>query len=270
MANIHPTAVVDSGARLADDVTVGPFCIVESDVEIGAGSVLRSHAVVRRYTTLGMNNTLDSFVVLGGEPQDVKFDPDSETYLRIGDNNAFREGVTISRATAPGQASTVGNDTYWMANSHAGHDTTIHDGVTLANAALVAGHSTIGPRAILSGGAMVHEFTWIGEMVMSRGMAGISQHVPPFVMVAGINSVAGLNVVGLKRSPNITDEDRAQVKEAFAITYRRKLTPAQAVEEMDACSDWGAPASRFRQFVRDIVAAEKPFNRGLCPMRGDR
>ena len=267
MANIHPTAIVDQSAKLTDDVTVGPFCIVEGDVEIGPGTVLRHHVVVRRHTTLGANNTLDAFVVLGGEPQDVKFAPDTVSYVRIGDDNVFRESVTISRAATLGEATTVGNGTYWMANSHAGHDTTIGDGVTLANGVLVAGHVTVGPQTILSGGVLIHQYTWLGEMVMTRGQTGAGQHVPPFVLIAYINSVVGLNVVGLRRAAEITDEDRRQIKEMFDLTYRSKLTPSRALEKMDACTDLGAPAGRFRDFVRKTVAAEPPYNRGLCPMR---
>jgi len=268
MANIHPTAIVDGNAKLADDVIVGPFCIIEGDVEIGPGTVLRQNVIVRRYTTMGANNYVDPFVVMGGEPQDRKFKPETVSYLCIGSDNIFREGVTISRATKPGGSTTVGNGTYWMANSHAGHDVTICDEVTLVNGSMVGGHSTIGLRAILSGTVLIHQFTWIGEMVMTQGGTAISQHVPPFVMVAGLNSVVGLNVVGLRRAETMTDEDRKQIKAAFNITYRSKYTPAQALEKMDACSDWGAPAGRFRDFVRQIIAAQPPFNRGLCPMRG--
>ncbi len=266
MADVHPTAMVDGSAKLADDVTVGPFCIVEGDVEIGPGTVLRQHVIVRRYTTLGANNFVDAFVVLGGEPQDVKFRADTVSYLRIGDNNIFREGVTISRATEPGGVTTVGNDTYWMADSHAGHDATIGDGVILVNAALVGGHATIGPRAILSAGVMVHQFTWVGEMVMAQGKAAITQHVPPFVMFANINVVIGLNVVGLRRAADITAEDREQIKEAFGITYRSKLTPAKALEKMEACTDWGGPAERFRDFIRKVITAKPPYDRGLSAM----
>lgn len=267
MADVHPTAIVDGSAKLADDVTVGPFCVVEGDVEIGPGTVLRQHVIVRRYTTLGANNFVDAFVVLGGEPQDVSFRADTVSYVRIGDNNIFREGVTISRATEPGGATTVGDDTYWMANSHAGHDATICDGVTLANAVLVAGHATIGSGAILSGGVMIHQYTWVGEMVMTRGRAANSQHVPPFVMLVDINTIVGLNVVGLRRAADISAKDREQIKEAFSITYRSKLTPAKALEKMEACTDWGGPAGRFRDFIRRTITAEPPFDRGLCPMR---
>ena len=127
MATIHSTALVDPAAKLADDVEIGPYCLVEADVALGPGTVLRPHAIVRRYTTLGSGNFVDSFAVLGGLPQDLKFKPDTVSFVRIGDNNVFREGVTVSRATGEGHATTVGSGTYWMTGSHAGHDATVHD-----------------------------------------------------------------------------------------------------------------------------------------------
>ena len=265
MPKIHPTAVVDPGALIADGVEVGAGCIVEGGVKVGAGTVLRPHAVVRRGTTLGKDNFVDSFAVLGGDPQDLGFDRKTETFVKIGDGNTFREGVTVSRATKPGGATTIGDKTYWMAASHAGHDATVGDGVVIVNAVLLAGHAVVGDRAILSGGTLVHQFTWIGEMVMTQGKAGIGMHVPPFVMVAEVNQVIGLNLVGLRRNPAFTDEDRRQIKQAFALTYRSGLPRGKALEEMEACTDWGPAAGRFRSFVRRVLEAQKPHNRGLCP-----
>lgn len=266
MPEIHQTAAVDPGATLADDVEVGAGCVVESGVAIGAGTVLRPHAVVRRGTTLGKDNLVDSFAVLGGDPQDLSFDRKTETFLHVGNGNTFREGVTISRATKPGGATTVGDNTLWMANSHAGHDSTIGSGVVIVNAVLLAGHTVVGDRAILSGNTLVHQFTWIGEMVMTQGHSGIGMHVPPYVMVAGINEIVGLNLVGLRRNPAFTDEDRRQIKEAFRLTYRSGLPRAKAVEEMNACKDWGPAAAKFRGFVQKVLEASKPHNRGLCAM----
>ena len=265
MTKIHPTATVDPAAKLAEGVEIGAYSVVEADVEIGAGTVIRPHAVIRRYTTLGQKNLVDSFVALGGEPQDFKFDPDMVSFLRIGHNNTFREGVTISRATGEGEATTVGSNTYWMANSHAGHDCTIHDDAVLVNGALVAGHCTIGRGVILSGNCMVHQFCWIGESVMFQGMAGIGMHVPPYVMCAGVNNVLSLNAVGLRRRPDISPEDRRQIKEAFQITYRSGMNTIRALEEMDSRKGWGGAAGRFREFVRKVLEAENPFKRGLCP-----
>ncbi|MBI5725818.1 MAG: acyl-ACP--UDP-N-acetylglucosamine O-acyltransferase [Planctomycetes bacterium] len=267
MPKIHPTAIVDPKAALAEDVEIGPHCLIEPDVKIGPGTVLLSHCIVRRYTTLGEGNMLDSFVVLGGEPQDLKFSPDTVSYLQIGDKNTFREGVTISRATTPGGATTVGSRTYWMGYSHAGHDTTVEDEAILANGALVAGHSVIGRGAILSGNVLIHQFVWIGERVMTQGGAATSQHIPPFCMLSRrSNTISTLNVIGLRRAPDITEADRTQIKEAFDLLYRKALTPKKALDEMDHRSNWGAPAIRFREFVRKVLAAQKPYNRGLCSL----
>ncbi|MDE2291529.1 MAG: acyl-ACP--UDP-N-acetylglucosamine O-acyltransferase [Elusimicrobia bacterium] len=266
MAKIHPTAVVDPTAKLADDVEVGPGCVVEAETSVGAGTVLRPHAVIRRGTSLGAGNFVDSFAVLGGDPQDLSFDPKTPSFVRIGDRNVFREGVTISRATKPGGATTVGSGTYWMATSHAGHDCAVGDGVILVNAVLLAGHVVVGDRAILAGATKVHQFTWVGEGVMTQGGAGMSMHVPPFTLAANVNELMGLNAVGLRRNPALKDEDRRQIKEAFALVYRSGLPKAEAVARMEACSDWGGPASRFRDFVKRALTAEKPHNRGLCPL----
>ena len=264
MPKIHPTATVDPEAKIADDVEIGPYCLVEPGVEIGRGCRLRNHVVIRRHTTLGRNNSVDAFVAFGGEPQDHKFDSSSVTSLRIGDDNIFREGVTISRATGEGNATVVGNKTYWMAYSHAGHNTIIEDEAVLVNGCAIAGHVRIGRKTILSAHVVVHQFCWVGEMVRSQGNAGISAHTPPYVMFARINQVVGLNVVGLRRAEELRDKDRRQIREAFALLYRSGLTPTKALEKMDRCTDWGPAADKFRQFVRRALAAQPPYNRPLC------
>ena len=265
MAKVHPTAIVDPAAELADTVEVGPHAVVESDVKIGEGTVLRSHAVVRRYTTLGGGNLVDSFAVLGGPPQDYNFTPETVSYLRIGDNNVFREGVTINRATGAGNATTVGNGTYWMAQSHAGHNVTVEDEVVLVNSAVLGGYARVGYKALLSSHVGVHQFTWVGRMAIGQGNAGTSCHVPPYCIFAeGINRVVGLNAVGLRRAEHISAEDRRQIKEAFRITYRSGLSLRGALAQMEACGDWGEAAGLFRDFIREVIGAEGPFARRLC------
>jgi UDP-N-acetylglucosamine acyltransferase len=270
MPKIHPTAIVDPSARLADDVEIGPSCIVEDDVQIGPGSVLRSHAIIRKHVTMGKGNLVDPFTVLGGEPQDLKFNPQTVSFLRIGDDNVFREGVTISRATGEGLSTVVGSRTYWMTGSHAGHNATIEDEVILINQSAVAGHATIGRRAILSAHVGIHQFCWVGEMVMSQGNSASGSHVPPYTIMAGVSEVIGLNSVGLRRAADITDKDRAEIKEAFRLTYRASLTPAKALVKMDAHSEWGAAAGKFRDFVRQVLDAKPPFKRPLCSLRSLR
>ena len=264
---IHETALVDGSAELGDGVVVGPHVVVESDVVIGDGCELMTGAVVRRYTTLGQGNVVHPFCVLGGEPQDYKFDTGEKTYLRIGSNNIFREHVTISRATTPGGATVIGDGCFFMTGSHVGHDSVVGNRVVLTNSAALAGHCEIADGVILSAYVAVHQFCRVGELVMMQGTAGISQHVPPFVIIRGINYVVGLNSVGLRRADYITDDDRRQIKEAYRMLYRSSLKPKDALTEMDARSDWGAPAGRFRDFVRRALDAEAPYNRGMPTAR---
>ncbi len=267
MPKIHPTAIVHPDAKIAADVEIGAYCIVESDVQIAEGCVLREHAIVRRYTTLGKGNFIDSCAVLAGEPQDLKFDSQTVSYLRIGNDNVLREGVTISRASVPGGATVVGDRTYFMGYSHVGHDAVIEDEVILVNSALVAGHATIGRGAFLSGHVVVHQFTWVAEGVMSRGNSAASAHVPPFTLFADVNRIVALNSVGLRRNTELTAEDRNQIKEAFRLTYRSGLSTTRALEEMKSHTDWGEAAGKFRDFVGKVIDAQKPYNRGMCQMR---
>ena len=268
MPKIHPTAIVDVGAHLGDDVEVGPYCIVEKDVVLGAGTVLRAHVAVRRYTTMGRGNFVDSHAVLGGEPQDYKFDPKSKTAVQIGDDNTFREGVTISRATGEDNVTRIGNRVYMMVGTHVGHNAVLGDGAILVNCAALGGHAEAGTGAILSGYSALHQYCRMGDLALMQGGAIMTMHLPPYVIAANpINKVAGLNSVGLRRAAHISREDHAQIKEAFRLTYRSGLSPTKALEEMDARTDWGQAADVFRRFVRDVLAAEGPYRRGLCSMR---
>ncbi len=267
MPKIHPTAIVHPTAVFADDVEIGAYSIVEADVVIGPGTALRDHAILRRYTTIGQNNIVDSHAVLGGVPQDFKFNPQTVSYLHVGDNNVFREGVTISRATGEGEATIVGNRTYWMTAAHAGHDAVIEDDAILVNGAALAGHTVLGRGAILSAHVAVHQFCWVGERAMGQGNSATSMHIPPFALFAGANKVVSLNVVGMRRSEEITKEDRRQVQEAFDLIYRGSLTVSDALRAMDERTEWGWAGARFRDFVRRVISARPPFNRGLCPLR---
>jgi UDP-N-acetylglucosamine acyltransferase len=267
MSVISPTAHVSAGARLAEDVEVGPGAVIEDGVEIGSGCVIRPYAILRSGTVMGANNYVDSHAVLGGLPQDRKFDPATRTYVRIGEGNTFREFVTISRATVEGGATVIGNGTYFMTCSHAGHDARVGDGVTLANSAVLGGHSELGRNVVLGGNVSVHQFTWVGDMAMVQGEAGISSHVPPYVLVSGINDVAGLNAVGLRRSPSISEADRRQIKQAFTMYYRSTGPLAERLAALESQKQWGEAAGAFVSFIRRCHQAERPYNRGIAPHR---
>jgi UDP-N-acetylglucosamine acyltransferase len=264
MTKVHPTAEVHANAVIADDVEICANAIIENDVHIGHGCVIRPHAIVRQYTTMGSNNYVDSFAVLGGEPQDLKFDKNTVSFLEIGNNNTIREGVTISRATGEGEKTIVGNNTLWMSNSHAGHNSIIHDNVILVNGSLVAGHCTIGQGAILPANGAIHQFCWVGENAMFQGGAFLSMHAPPFVVCSGLNNVVALNSVGLRRRADLTAKDSQEAKTAFKITYRSGYLLRQALDEMEKMKDWGVAAGSFRDFIGSVLKAEPPFNRGLC------
>ncbi len=267
MAKIHPTAMVHPSAVLADGVEIGAYSVVEADVVIGAGTVLREHATLRRYTTIGRNNIVDSHAVLGGLPQDLKFDPRTVSYLRVGDDNVFREGVTISRATGEGETTLIGSRTYWMTAAHAGHNAVVEDDAILVNGSALAGHTVLGRGAILSAHVVVHQFCWFGEGAMSQGNSATSMHIPPFTILAGKNNIVSLNVIGLRRLKEIGEEDRRQIRQAFDLTYRSNLKMNEALKAMEEHTEWGPAASRFRDFVRRVATARPPYRRGLCPLR---
>jgi len=267
MPKIHPTAIVHPTAVLSEDVEIGAYGVVEADVVIGPGTLLREHAILRRYTTIGRNNIVDSYAVLGGLPQDIKFNPGTTSYLRVGDDNVFREGVTISRATSEGEATIVGNRTYWMTAAHAGHNAVIEDDAILVNGSALAGHTVLGRGAILSAHVVVHQFCWIGEGAMSQGNSATSMHIAPFTLFAGVNKVVSLNVVGIRRSKEVTGKERRQIREAFDLTYRSSLNLSDALRAMNERTEWGPAAARFRDFVRRVALAQPPYKRGLCPLR---
>ena len=267
MPKIHSTAIVHPTAVFSDDIEIGAYSIVEAVVVIGPGTLLRDPSILRRYTTIGQNNIVDSPAGLGGVPQDLKFNPQTVSYLRVGDNNVFREGVTISRATGEGKATVVGNRTYWMTAAHAGHNAVVEDDAILVNGSALAGYTFLGRGAILSAHVVVHPFCWVGERAMGQGNSATSMHIPPFTLFAEGNRVVSLNVVGMRRSEEMTREDRYEVKDAFDLTYRSNLTLSDALREMDERTEWGWAGARFRDFVRRVISAPLPFNRGLCPLR---
>ncbi len=229
MAEVHPLAVVDPSAELADSVRVGPFCYVEAGVVIGAGTLLDSHVTVKSGTTLGADNVIGQGAILGGDPQDRKYTEEQHTELVIGDRNVIREYCTIHRATGDGKRTTIGNDCYIMAYSHVGHNGTIGDFVTLANNVGLSGHVTIEDYVTFGGMVGVHQFTRIGKSAMVGGMASITRDVPPFVVVAGRDQVVDINAVGLRRI-GITQPARMSLHKAVKLLFKSELGLTRAIE----------------------------------------
>lgn len=200
MPQIHPSAIVADGAQVADDVVIGPFCIVGEKATIGPGCRLHSHVVIEGRTTLGANNQVYPFSVLGGPPQHTAYKGE-DTQLIVGDDNVIREHATMNLGTVNGGGVTqVGSNGFYMIESHVGHDCKVGDSVILTKQATLGGHCEVGDFVIVGGLAAVHQFTRVGRHAMIGGLAAVVKDVIPYGSVWGNHAhLEGLNLVGLKR-----------------------------------------------------------------------
>lgn len=242
---IHSTAVVDPDARLGANVWVGPHAVIEGKVEIGDGCRIGAHAVIHSYVRMGADNAVHPHAVLGGLPQDLSFDPGQQTFLEVGQANVFREGVTISRATASGGATRVGSHNYLMNNTHMGHDCTIGDHNVMASGATLGGHVTVGSRVFFGGGVMVHQFCRIGSFAILQGLAGINKDVIPYTLVGGRpGKHYRLNLVGLRRAGIEGDRLRAVSSAYRRLRAREPLEGLPDTQELAYLRSWLAETSK--------------------------
>ena len=234
MARVHPTAQVDPKAQVASDVVIGPYSIVGPEVVLGPGTVIESHVVVTGNTRLGLNNHLHHHCVIGGPPQLLK-DLGRNVGLIIGDNNIFREFVTVHTGTELGGGPTrMGDNCLLMACSHVAHDCVLGNHVELVNNALLAGHIHVDDRAIISGGAAMHHWVTVGTLAFVGGLSRIVQDVPPYMIVEGNPSkVRGVNIVGLRRA-GCSMEQIQMMKRAHRLVYRSQLTRKEALDQLEA------------------------------------
>lgn len=229
---ISSLSQVDPRARLADDVQVGPFCIVGPHVTLGEGCRLEGHVTLSGHTAIGARNHFFAGAAIGGPPQDVAYSG-STTRVEIGDDNVFREGVTINRGAEKEDCITrVGHRNYMMANSHIGHNCHVFSNVLLCNGALLAGHVHVHDFAIVSGNSVVHQFATLGTGSFVSGGCRAPQDVPPYMLSAGSDKpeVVAVNVVGMRRR-GIPENSVRLVKQAFKLLFREhmKLGEARAV-----------------------------------------
>ncbi len=226
---IHPTALIDDDAQLADDVQVGPYCVIGADVKIAAGSVLKSHVVIGPHTKIGSNNIIYPFACIGEAPQDKKF-ADENTRLLIGDNNTIREYVTINRGTIDDRHITeVGNDNWIMAYVHIAHDCVVGDHTIMANGTTLAGHVHIGDHVILGGFTKVHQFCRIGAHAFTAMDTALQKDVPPFVMAHGNPAKPrAINFEGLKRR-DFSKQRISNIKKAYRYLYQSELSLQEAL-----------------------------------------
>jgi len=246
---IDSRAVIDSSARLSDDVTVGPYAVIGADVEIGKGTWIGPHVVIQGPTRIGQDNKIYQFSSIGDAPQDKKY-AGEPTSLEIGDRNVFREYCTVNRGTVQGGGITrVGHDNWIMVGVHIAHDCIIGDNTIFANNASLAGHVTIEDYVILGGFTLVHQFCTIGAHCFTAMGSVIAKDVPPYILVSGhMAKPYGLNVEGLKRR-GFSTKTLGDLRRAYKILYKSKLALNEAVEQIAAMSKVCPEAGHFASFI---------------------
>ena len=234
MATIHPTAIIEPGAELAESVSIGPYSIVRAQVRIGAGTTIGPHCVIEGRTTIGRDNRVFQFASLGGVPQDKKY-AGEPTELRIGDRNTIREFCTFNLGTVQGGGvTTLGDDNWMMAYTHVAHDCVVGNKTIFANNAQIAGHVSVGDWVILGGYTGVHQFVKIGPHAMTGQGTMVTQDVPPFAMVSGNPASArGFNLEGLKRR-GFSPERLAAIRRMHRLIYRSGHTLEDAIAAVQA------------------------------------
>jgi UDP-N-acetylglucosamine acyltransferase len=257
MAEIDSRSVVHPQARLAEGVVIGPFCMVGPEVELGPGTVLKSHVNVDGYTRIGAGCTLWPFCSVGTQTQDLKY-RGGRPGVVMGDGTTLREYVTVNAATGDGDFTRVGNRCHIMAYCHVAHDCVLGDEVIMANAATLAGHVVVEDQAILGGLSGVHQFVRVGRLSIIGGCSKVVQDVPPFMTADGNPlTVRGINKIGLERHGLDKSTQRALL-EAYRLLYRRKL----GAREMVAVSRESLPRlPELIQFEQFVESSERGITR---------
>jgi UDP-N-acetylglucosamine acyltransferase len=248
-ARIHPTSVVGPDVVLADDVEIGPFCMLDGKIKIGAGTRLIGHVTILGITELGAKNVLHPGVVIGDEPQDLAYTGVPRS-VKIGDRNIFREHVTVHRGSEHGSVTIIGDDNFMMQNSHVAHDCRIGNFTIIAGGALLAGWVEVGDRALVSGNCVVHQYTRIGRLAMMRGLSRTSRDIPPFCIMDGTHTLRHINLVGLKRAGISTDSIHA-LRHAFTALFRTRQNLNLALERfVDSSPHPAAEVTELIDFIR--------------------
>jgi len=230
--NIHPTAIVHSGARMAEGVEIGPYSVIGEHVSIGKDTKIASHVLIEGWTTIGERNHIFPFSTIGTPPQDLGY-KNEETYLIIGNENIIRECATIHRATTKEERKTIiGDNNFLMAYSHVAHDCRLGNHVLMANSVALGGHIIIEDYAILGGIVAVHQYVRIGAFSIVGGGSSVNMDIPPYVSASGIRAqLYGLNLVGLKRK-GFSDETLSILKKAYKTIFRSGLTLEESLRSV--------------------------------------
>src|SRR5499433_2901548 len=261
-SNVHPTAIVEPGAELCDDVEIGPYCVVGAEVKLARGVKLMSHVVVAGRTSIGARTSLYPFASIGHQPQDLKYKGEPST-LTVGSDCIIREGVTMNPGTAGGGMQTlVGSHCAFLANSHVGHDCRIGNNVIFSNNVMLAGHCNIGDFAILGGGAAVIQFARVGAHAFLGGMSGLENDLIPYGMALGNRAyLSGLNIVGLQRR-GFPRDDIHTLRRAYRSLFAAEGTLLERLDDVEKEFD--------HPIVKEIVAFIRAGGkRSLCVPHAD-
>jgi UDP-N-acetylglucosamine acyltransferase len=257
-AQVHPTAIVEAGARLGEGVVVGPYSLIGPHVRVGPRTRIGAHCVLEGYTTLGAECQLFTGAVVGSIPQDLKY-AGEKSELLIGDRNRIREYVTINPGTKGGGGKTVvGSDCLFMAYAHVAHDCLVGDRVVLANSVALAGHIVVEDDAIVGGLVGVHQFVRIGKLAIIGGCSRVIQDVPPYSTCVGYPAkVFGLNREGLKRA-GVSTAVATELHRAFRVLFHSKLSMPHAIEQV------AREATRKSEEVGHLLEFIRQSKRGIC------
>lgn len=263
MPKIHPTAIVDDQVKLADDVEIGPYCVLNGDITLGSGVQLIASVNMQGPLTVGSGCVFYPGSSMGFGPQDAKIKFGAPTAgVEIGSDCIFRESSSIHAASNDHTPTRVGDRAFFMVNTHVGHDVQMGTDVVLVVGAGVGGHCEIQDRVILSGGTMVHHFSRVGRQAMASGLTALTNDLPPYFLVAERNNVVGLNLVGMRRSGMSREEINA-VRSAYSQVFR-KQPPMQELREMLA------ERAKESKAVDDIYQFILKSKRAICPVGGRR
>ncbi len=237
--NIHPTAYIAPSAEIGENVTIGPFAVIGDNVEMGDNCQLGAHAVIQPYVKMGEGNILHPHAVLGDLPQDISFKADTISWLKIGDNNVFREGFTAHRSSIEQGDTTIGSDCFFMNNSHVAHDCVIGDKTIFANNVAIGGFVEIGDSVFMGGAVVVHQFCRIGSYAIVQGTTGLNKDVIPFMLIGGRPAKHyRLNTVGLRRA-GIKGERYKVLSSAFRLLKNKDdLDGLEQTEELVYLQQW--------------------------------
>lgn len=251
---IHPTALVDRRAEIDASADIGPYVVVDGPVVVGAGTRVLAHAVLNGHTTIGRDNVIHMGAVVGHEPQDVNY-KGAPTGVRIGDRNIVREHAEIHRGTSVEHPTSIGDDNFFLSQSHVAHDCQLGNRIILATGATLGGHVHVGDLVFVSGNCVVHQHVRIGRLALLRGLSRASRDVPPFCIMDETHVVRGVNRVGLRRAGFSAEQTRA-VQRAFAMLFRTRRNLRQAMAEVEA-----GPISAEVAEVLEFIRSSK---RGVC------